>query len=141
MVVTDDMVYHACEAVLEGVFRPAVPYTPQDIYRNGKLVRRRSTGNMRRNATKIRRLSQQTTEIFVDAGHEGEGDGIAPYVVYTNDPWLSPKWNGKKNPNQGWFERATEAVAIELAAMLGGTLERKGVDNDRHLSFNRTAGE
>lgn len=134
MVVTDDMVYHACEAVLEGVFRPAVPYTPQDIYRNGKLVRRHSTGNMRYNASKIRRVDQNTTEMMIDAN-------IAPYVVYTNEPWISPKWNGKKNPNQGWFERATEAVAVELAAMLGGTLERKGVDNDRHLSFNRTAGE
>ena len=134
MVVTDDMVYHACEAVLEGVFRPAVPYTPQDIYRNGKLVRRRSTGNMRYNASKIRRMDQNTTEMLIDAN-------IAPYVVYTNEPWISPKWNGKKNPNQGWFERATEAVAIELAAMLGGTLERKGVDNDRHLSYDRTAGE
>lgn len=132
--ITDDVVYYAAATVFATRFVHTVPYTPYDIYYGGKLVRRHSTGNMRYNASKIRRVDQNTTEMLIDAN-------IAPYVVYTNEPWISPKWNGKKNPNQGWFERATEAVAIELAAMLGGTLERKGVDNDRHLSFNRTAGE
>ena len=103
--------------ICESTFRPQVPYTPQNVIIDGKL-RRASTGNMRFNATSIRQQSQDRIIIKVDAR-------IAPYVVYTNEPWLSPKWNGAKNPNEGWFQKAVEQYTKNLAASLGGTLTRR----------------
>lgn len=75
------------------------------------------TGNMRYNATKVENLGGGKWRLYVD-------EEIAPYVPYTNEPWISPKWNGKKNPNQGWFERATDLVARYISTLLRGTLNR-----------------
>ena len=52
-------------------------------------------------------------------------ESIAPYVPYTNEPWISEKWNGKKNPNEGWFERATGFVATYIAGRLQGRMEKQ----------------
>ena len=107
--------YQHCLAVFASTFQPRVPYTPQSGNVMGKF-RRASTGTMRRDASKVEIIDKHVVKVFVDAS-------ISPYVVYTNEPWLSPKWKGAKNPNEGWFERATERFAQELAASLGGTLE------------------
>lgn len=103
------------QQVCEAVFRPLVPYTqfPKRSINGGITLP--STGNMRFNATKVVAVDENTVNIYVDAD-------IAPYVVYTNEPWISERWRGNKNPNEGWFEKATFAVAQRLAAMLGGTL-------------------
>lgn len=75
------------------------------------------TGNLRYNATKVENLGGGKWRLYVD-------ENIAPYMPYTNEPWISPKWNGKKNPNEGWFERATDLVARYIATLLHGTLKR-----------------
>jgi hypothetical protein len=46
----------------------------------------------------------------------------APYMPYTNEPWVSPKWNGKPNPNEAWWNDAIVLIMEELAKMLGGKL-------------------
>lgn len=74
-------------------------------------------GNLRNNATTLESMGNDTYKIIVS------GD-IAPYNVFTNEPWLSPKWNGKKNPNEGWIESSTDLIAQILAAELGGELRR-----------------
>lgn len=74
-----------------------------------------STGNMAFNASKINYAGEKTIEIYIDKN-------IAPYVPYTNEEWISPKWGGKKNPNQGWFDRSTFLVAKTLAKTLNGRL-------------------
>ena len=71
------------------------------------------TGNMRYNATQFDSLGRRRCEIVVN------GD-IAPYAVYTNEPWVSPYWNGKKNPNEGWVEGGAELIAMHIAQQLGG---------------------
>ncbi len=111
-----DTLLATCTEVYLTKFRPRVPYTPQSGNVNGKF-RRASTGNMRFNATSIRRVSPNVIEIKVDAK-------IAPYVVYTNEPWLSPKWKGAQNPNEKWFERAVKIYAQSLAYALRGRLEK-----------------
>ena len=90
-------------SVCDSIFRPAAP---------------RDTGNLQDSAIKVVAVSENEVRIYVD-------EAVAPYVPYTNEPWLSPKWNGKKNPNEGWFDRAAEAVAQAIAAQLGGTVETK----------------
>lgn len=73
------------------------------------------TGNMRYNATQFNTGGMGQYEIIVN------GD-IAPYAVYTNEPWTSPKWNGKQNPNEGWIDDTVETIAEFLAFTLGGEL-------------------
>ena len=71
------------------------------------------TGNMRYNATTFNSTGTMSCTIKVD-GH------IAPYAVYTNEPWVSPRWHGKKNPNEGWVEGGVELIAMYISQQLGG---------------------
>lgn len=48
---------------------------------------------------------------------------IAPYVPYTNEPWLAERWNGKPNPNEGWWDRFVAEFAKRFANRLRGKLE------------------
>ena len=73
-----------------------------------------STGNMAFNALKYAVVGDRFV-IWVD-------DSIAPYAPYTEYPWLAQRWNNKKNPNEGWWERFREEFARRLAAELGGTI-------------------
>lgn len=76
---------------------------------------RGSTGNMQQNATKIRFFRGFNCKLYID-------DNIAPYVPYTNEKWVSPKWRGHKNPNEGWFDRAAYAIAKNIARDWDGEL-------------------
>ena len=44
----------------------------------------------------------------------------APYTVYTNEAWISPKWNGKQNPNEMWIQDAYNAIYMYLYQRLNG---------------------
>ena len=79
---------------------------------------RGSTGNMALNASKIEFTAVNCARIYVDSR-------IAPYVPYTNEPWLSAKWHGHKNPNEGWFQRAFMQIATSIAKKSHGTLVKK----------------
>ena len=77
---------------------------------------RGSTGNMAFNALKSRFKTLKSgyqAEIYID-------DKIAPYVYYTNERWLSPKWKGHKNPNEGWVKRGANRVALFVVKEIGG---------------------
>ena len=74
----------------------------------------RDTGNLADNAL-IYDIQGNMFIVTVDPN-------IAPYLPYTNEPWLSPKWNGKKNPNEGWWRKFTTEFAKRLAKQLGGQL-------------------
>lgn len=82
------------------LFRDLSPRSPID------------TGNLRYNSMKIA-FSNNGNEcrIFVD-------EDIAPYMPYTNEPWISPKWHGKKNPNEKWFDNAAVAVIERFLAKI-----------------------
>ena len=75
----------------------------------------KDTWNLAVNALKLEE-TETGYVIYVDSA-------VAPYMVYTEEPWTSTRWNGKKNPNEGWFRRVADAVAVELAAALGGKIE------------------
>lgn len=114
-----DKIAEICARVMEETFRPLVPYTPADTLVTGPdgitRLRRHSTGNMRRNATKFEIINDKKFVVKVDSS-------VAPYAVYTNEPWQSPYWRGKQNPNEGWFQKAALAYAEALATALGGTI-------------------
>lgn len=43
------------------------------------------------------------------------GGGIVDYAPYTTYAWVSPRWKGAKNPNEGWVQRLT-IQAMTIAA-------------------------
>ena len=74
------------------------------------------TGNMRYNATTFNSTGTMSCTIKVDGS-------IAPYAVYTNEPWLSPRWHGKTNPNEGWWNEWCDTFMKRLATKLQGNLK------------------
>lgn len=73
-----------------------------------------STGNMALNALKYEWLDGGATfHMWID-------EEIAPYVFYTNEPWTSPRWHGKKNPNEGWWNTTMGTFYAKLEEYLGG---------------------
>lgn len=86
-----------------------------DFVPNPRTRGRTSTGNMAFNALQYR-IEGNAFIVYVD-------EKIAPYVWYTIKPWLSPKWHGKKNPNQDWDKAFAQEFAYRLAQCLGGKLQ------------------
>lgn len=60
----------------------------------------------------------------------------APHTVYTEEEWLSPKWNGKTNPNRDWIKYAVNDVKNYLYRRLTGSNEiiRDGVKDIEQVS-------
>ena len=88
-----------------------------------------STGNLAFNALRTKYKPTKTkfrAEIYVD-------DKIAPYVYYTNERWLSQRWKGHKNPNEGWVLRGANKIALMVANKTNGTKGKwlKETKNDR----------
>lgn len=73
----------------------------------------KDTGNLSMNAIRVEYPSPDVCEIYVD-------ESIAPYMPFTELPWISPKWNGKSNPNEGWFENAAGLIYLTLKIELTG---------------------
>lgn len=89
------------------------------------------TGNLRHNATNIESLGEGKWRLYID-------ENIAPYMKYTEEPWeqktikmgnfkkggIIERMRTWKNPNQGWFQRASDRVAMYISTQLHGTLKR-----------------
>lgn len=97
---TRQEVIDAVISVIETLRKELVPY---------------DTGNMALNALKYD-IYEDMIDIYIDPE-------IAPYVPYTNEPWISPKWNGKKNPNEGWWDRFVAEFTKRLANKLKGVIK------------------
>lgn len=107
---TNNEFYNTCNAA----FAAFQKYAPNEktrgigYYKNkyGNWCKK-STGNLAFNAAKIETYGDSAT-IYVD-------EEVAPYMPYTTEKWISPKWKGHKNPNEGWFDRSSFVVAEALA--------------------------
>lgn len=75
-----------------------------------------STGNLAFNSF-VYTTSPRAVHIVFDTG-------IAPYIPYTNEKWISPRWNGKKNPNEGWFDSFADKLAKRIASQLNAKVIR-----------------
>ena len=69
-----------------------------------RLVAPEDTGNLKYNGVRYEFIDANTCKFYVD-------ESIAPYMPFTNEKWISPRWNGKKNPNEGWW---TNGVYMEI---------------------------
>lgn len=75
------------------------------------------TGNLAYNGVRLVFVSKKEALLYVD-------ETVAPYMPYTNEPWLAERWHGKQNPNEGWFDRAADGIAQMLNRLAGGKLKR-----------------
>lgn len=103
------------------IFLKAIDKMREDAPRNdpGKLKHpnRPVTGNLKHNALQYRWVNQNTFEIFMN-------ESVAPYTPYTNEPWISPRWNGTQNPNEQWWQKACEDAMEIIAKQLGGKITK-----------------
>ncbi len=92
-----------------------------------ELIRKRApkdTGNLAYNAIRVESKGNGVWEIYIDSEWE---TGIAPYMKYTNENWakFKPPLQGKQNPNEGWFNRVAEEIAVLIAERLKGKAEKQ----------------
>jgi hypothetical protein len=73
------------------------------------------TGNLA-NSIKVS-YTETGFKIFIDTNQ-------APYATYTINPWLSERWKGRANPNEGWFEDAANIVARYISTVLHATSKK-----------------
>ena len=75
----------------------------------------RDTGNMAFNSLRYR-VQDNYIVIYIDTN-------IAPYVPYTNEPWLSEKWHGKQNPNEGWWDEFAKEFSDRFSKRIRGKIK------------------
>ena len=78
-----------------------------------------STGNLM-NSVRLRVGNRRTntSKVWID-------EKQAPYMPYTNEKWISPRWNGKKNPNEKWFDKSVYTFARALVKSFGSGVIRR----------------
>ena len=74
------------------------------------------TGNLKYNALKVIK-TPTGVQLYVD-------EQVAPYMPYTNEKWVSPKWKGAKNPNENWWENMAHSFINDLAKELKGKVRK-----------------
>lgn len=87
----------------------------------------KKTGNLRYNSLKIERIDSTTWRVYIDLE-------IAPYAVYVNGKWVSMRWNGKTNPNEGFWQKFFEALADQIALAIGGQIVTEAGNNDNQAN-------
>lgn len=78
------------------------------------LLAPRDTGNLAFNSILLEWKSENEVDIYVS-------EDIAPYMPYTNEPWVADRWNGKQNPNEAWWQNAISQIVEQLNQEFGGT--------------------
>lgn len=79
----------------------------------------------------IRRSTEELDTVLV-------GGSPAYYAVYTNEPWISPRWGGKKNPNEAWISKAVDAATPMIKAIFDGRVTQAEVDaylDEQQITF------
>lgn len=107
---TRQRIINAIQMTLEELRNTDFVPNPETRYKKGG-----STGNLKDHGLSIN-ITQNEVVVFLDQSK-------APYVPYTNEPWVAAKWKGAKNPNEGWWERFVEEFLNRLAKKLGGKIE------------------
>lgn len=86
----------------------------------------KATGNLAYNATRYEPTSGGDVRVYVNTqgDHKPESaDGIAPYFIYVN---YYEYLRGKRNRNYHYWDRAIDAEAERIAAIVGGTVTKEG---------------
>ena len=78
-----------------------------------RLVAPKDTWNLANNGVTLEYVDDRHINVYVNLN-------IAFYMIYTNEPWLSPKWNGKQNPNEGWWNECGEEIIPNIIEQVFG---------------------
>lgn len=65
---------------------------------------------------------------FIADGQVTVGGEPAPYAVYTNEPWISERWHGKQNPNEGWLKYSIERAKPGIRSIFSGVYSEDDID-------------
>jgi len=80
--------------------------------------------NKRRESSNALRMSVKILGDGIEVGgattHE---KGFVKYAAATNEEWVSPRWKGRQNPNQGWVDDIVMYHANLFALRYGYRLE------------------
>ena len=106
----DRQVIDAVAAAVESQRNTMFVPNPATRYKPGG-----STGNLAFNALHYEVRGRRLV-VYVN-------EDIAPYVPYTNEPWISPRWHGKKNPNEGWWNRFAQELILRVTINLKGDIK------------------
>ena len=87
-----------------------------------KVFAPKDTGNLSLNAIRVVQVEPNKWQIII-------GGEIAPYAVYTNAEWVAEKWAGKRNPNEGWVNRAIDSAKPVLISILSGAITLTEIDS------------
>jgi len=87
-----------------------------------KVFAPKDTGNLSLNAIRVVQVEPNKWQIII-------GGEIAPYAVYTDAEWVAPRWAGKRNPNQGWVNRAIDSAKPVLISILSGAITLTEIDS------------
>ncbi len=79
----------------------------------GRFRAPKDTGNLAYNSLKMKYVNPKECHIEVD-------QIIAPYMVYTNEVWISPKWKGRKNPNENWWQDYFRLCCVQAEQIVKG---------------------
>lgn len=90
-----------------------VPRRPNAVLKHPEAL---WTGNLKYNALKVMKAPQSML-IYVD-------QNIAPYMPFTNERWISPRWKGAENPNEHWWENMCNDFVNDLARELNGKVRK-----------------
>lgn len=47
------------------------------------------------------------------------------YMPYTTEKWISPRWRGRENPNERWWDEAYEIAIRFLTSVYGKEFKRE----------------
>ena len=89
----------------------------RDIFEITRQQAPEDTGNLSENALKLVWIDQNTARIYID-------EEIAPYMPYTNEPWVSSWWRGKQNPNLYWFDKMAQIAKMMIESATGAEASR-----------------
>jgi hypothetical protein len=89
----------------------------RDIFEVTRQQAPEDTGNLSENALKLVWIDQNTARIYID-------EEIAPYMPYTNEPWVSSWWRGKQNPNLYWFDKMAQIAKMMIESATGAEASR-----------------
>lgn len=94
-----------------------------EVLRNALVVNApKDTWNLALNAI---RIVQDYGKIYIVIGGE-----IAPYAVYTNEPWINRKG---QNPNEGWIQRTIQENLNVLKAIIGDKLTKEDIEKIKEM--------
>ena len=83
------------------------------------------TGNLANNAIFYERIRPNAWRIAISGALPDLG--VAPYMPYTNEPWIKPRGNPPrvlKNPNEGWVNKAFAHIVQMIAIDVKGKIKQ-----------------